>query len=67
MIPGGGLLQLDNGSFVLYVAGQDYDGNDGGGKARMGVATGEHHMSPTGTVVLHPTLRIILQAELYRF
>ena len=40
VIPGGGLLQLQNGTFVLYVAGQDYNGNDGGGKARMGVATG---------------------------
>ena len=25
---------------MLYVAGQNYDGSDGGGKARMGVATG---------------------------
>ena len=40
VIPGGGLLQTPNGSFVLYVAAQDYNGNDGGGKARMGVATG---------------------------
>ena len=40
VIPGGGLLQMPNGSYVLYVAAQDYEGNDGGGKARMGVATG---------------------------
>jgi hypothetical protein len=25
---------------VLYVAGQDWDGTDGGGKARIGIATG---------------------------
>jgi hypothetical protein len=25
---------------VLYIAGQDWDGTDGGGKARIGVATG---------------------------
>ena len=28
------------GGVVLYVAGQDYDGTDGGGRARIGVATG---------------------------
>jgi hypothetical protein len=28
------------GGFVVYVAGQDWDGTDGGGKARIGVATG---------------------------
>ena len=26
---------------MLYVAGQNWDGTDGGGKARMGVATGQ--------------------------
>jgi hypothetical protein len=34
---GGGLR---DGSSVLYVAGSDFDGTDGGGKQRMGVATG---------------------------
>ena len=31
---------LRNGSVVLYVAGSDFDGTDGGGKQRVGVATG---------------------------
>jgi len=31
---------LSNGSVVLYVAGADFDGTDGGGKMRIGVATG---------------------------
>ena len=31
---------LRNGSVVLYVAGSDWDGTDGGGKQRIGVATG---------------------------
>jgi hypothetical protein len=31
---------LRNGSFVLYVAGSDWDGDDGGGKQYVGVATG---------------------------
>ena len=31
---------LRNGSFVLYVAGSDWDGTDGGGRQRVGVATG---------------------------
>eukprot|EP01043_Picozoa_sp_COSAG02_P018602 COSAG02_NODE_873_length_16302_cov_113.473616_5_plen_485_part_00 len=31
---------LHNGSVVLYVAGSDWDGTDGGGRQRMGVATG---------------------------
>lgn len=38
MIPGA-LLVL-NGTFYVYVAGQDYDGTDGGGRARIGVAHG---------------------------
>eukprot|EP01043_Picozoa_sp_COSAG02_P060110 COSAG02_NODE_7789_length_2844_cov_141.457356_1_plen_530_part_00 len=31
---------LRNGSVVIYVAGSDWDGTDGGGRQRMGVATG---------------------------
>lgn len=31
---------LRNGSVVLYVAGSDWDGTDGGGRQRIGVATG---------------------------
>ena len=39
IIPGGGLLKLPNGTFVLYVAGSDFDGDDGGGKQYMGVVS----------------------------
>jgi hypothetical protein len=39
IIPGA-ILQLNNGSFVVYVAGSNWDGNDGGGKQYMGAATG---------------------------
>lgn len=38
IIPGS--LVKYNATFYLYVAGQDYDGTDGGGRARIGVAFG---------------------------
>ena len=35
-----GALIHTNGTFFVYVAGQDYDGTDGGGRARIGIAHG---------------------------
>ena len=39
MIPGAG-FRLPNGTYMVYVAVQDYSGTDGGGRAQMGVAVG---------------------------
>eukprot|EP00937_MAST-01D_sp_MAST-1D-sp2_P004683 g4683.t1 len=48
VIPGA-VLAL-NGTYYVYVAGQDWDGSDGGGRARIGVATGPS----LSQLVLHP-------------